>query len=70
MITKNQHHRGILKLSFNPQLLIGKIFICYHVRPLLTPNIAFKNLSFLTFKNNIIKIKTLAERLWQEVADY
>ena len=27
---KTQCHKGISSLSLNPQLLIGKIFICYH----------------------------------------
>ena len=45
-IIKNQRHKGISRLSLNPELLIGKIFICYHVSPPLTQNIAHFNTKF------------------------
>ena len=40
---KKPASQGSLTLSLNTQLLIGKIFICYQVRLLLTQNIAYFN---------------------------
>ena len=54
---KNHCHNGILKLSFNVQLLlIGKIFICYHVRPLLQQNVTHFNtvLNIVLYLDKII----------------
>ena len=43
---KNQRQKGISRLSLNPQLFTGRIFICYHVRPPLTQKIALCNTKF------------------------
>ena len=53
---KNQCHKVIFRLSLNPQQLIGKIFICNQVRPLLTQHIAHFNTNFL---NNIFYLREI-----------
>lgn len=66
----NQHHKGILRLSLNPQLLTEKLFICYHVRSLLTQNTASMFMCIICLESKYDFLFTLYYYPWCHIIEW